>query len=152
MANRPSWANAGFRAPVTDGTGRGAAALGYIKLNEGVRKGLGGQPGAANASALDEAALLLTLGASGADLKLLGKNTSKAKADELAKALRDAVVEAAKNSNVAMLGLTDLVKAIKVDTDDTYVRCTLHMSRQQYADLVERATGVVTGMMSQQGP
>ncbi len=121
--------------------GRGPALFGWIKLDTMKAQLAQQAPGLAS---VDESALALTLATSGADLKLVGRAANKEGAAAAAKEVRDALARLAKDPTVAMLGLRSLVEAARVQTGDEWVTVALHLTREQYVDLVTRLTGAVS--------
>lgn len=95
---------------------------------------------------LDQAALALTLGKEGADVKLIGRCLSPAGAKQLDQTLRELIDEAKRHPSVAAFGVRSLVEAVQLDSAEHEVTARLHLSREQYADLMMRLGGIVAAL------
>src|SRR5262249_32563184 len=123
--------------------GRGPAFFAWLKFSGGARslldrplEGLG---------ALEDAALALRTSTSGADLLAVGRCPTREAAAATSTALEASLKDVAKHPNVAMLGLRSLVEGVKVEIlEGTMVHVSLHMTRDQYLDVVTRLAGLAT--------
>ncbi len=119
--------------------GRGPAFFAWFKFSA-FRDSLGN-----NGTPLDgvnEAVVSLTTGASGADLKMIGRSNTKEDAAKTAAALKSLVENASRDSTVAMMGLTPVVNAVQIETAAESTNLSLHLTKAQYVDLVTRLAGL----------
>jgi hypothetical protein len=126
--------------------GRGPAFFAWLKFSA-FRDSLG-----SNGTPLDgvtEGVVSLTTGTNGADLKVIGRSATKEDAAKTADALRALVANAAKDSTVAMMGLTPVVNAVKIETAGESTNLSLHLTKAQYVDLVTRLAGLAQASIEQ---
>ena len=128
--------------------GKGAMIVGYLKMNDKLRAGWKVQVPALGK--LDDAAGALVVGAGGADAKSVARCSSPADAAALVAVTQSALKQASMNSMVQMLGLKSLIDGIKVSTDGPQALAALHLSKDQYIDLMQRMTGLVNAAMQAQ--
>jgi serine/threonine-protein kinase len=145
-------AAAGLLARVGVAPEKSPVFYGWAKLDEGSRRQLAQSVPAA--SALEELAAALELGPGGADLRAVGRCLSVDGAKQAADASRAALQRAQEQTMVRVLGLAPLVGAVKVDADGAELSLSLHLSAQQYEDLLTRVAGLVAAAAAeaQQNP
>jgi tRNA A-37 threonylcarbamoyl transferase component Bud32 len=96
------------------------------------------------AGTLDEMSAAVTVGGSGADVRAAGRCASPEGATQAADAARAAIEHGRHNQMLMLFGLSALFDAIKVETDGPLLLMSLHLSAEQYADLVTRLAGALS--------
>jgi len=130
--------------------GQGPALFGWLRADQSVKERLVGNDPVVGG--VEEAAASMATGANGADLKAAARCANKDAAAQVATAAREGLAKAARDPTVGMLGLTQLVQAVKVSASDNFVTASLHMTREQYVDLITRLTGFIQQAASVQLP
>jgi hypothetical protein len=64
--------------------------------------------------------------------------------------MKKALERAGGDQNVALLGLGNLPKQVKVDPEGAMVTLSLHLSAAQYSDLFTRLAGVIVAVAQQE--
>ena len=128
--------------------GKAPVLYGWAHVNDNLRQAADHLvPGVA---AVEELAVSIDLSASGADAHLVGKCSSPEGAQQAADGTRGLLDRARRNATLSLLGFGSLPSAIKVETDQSQIQLSLHLSSAQFADLVTRLSGVVGAALASQ--
>ena len=130
--------------------GRGPALFAWSKVDDSIRRQLDRTaPGTAS---VQEMAAALDVAPAGADARLIGRCDTPEGAQKAADATRALIDRARRSTTVTLLGLGPMAEAIKVQSAESHVTVSLHLSSTQFGDLVTRLSGVVAAALQSQEP